>query len=275
MPFRTGGAQAIWLHHNNIMGIFSITDMADLVHMAAEHSLLGVEVKVVLPTDCYSRVTVDKPRIPEKEISAALPWLGQKRFAELSYTTPVFDYFNVATAAKHKKDSARIHIIAAEDNFIRAVVNAILSARMTVSMISIAELALSNLVADLSIGKIIAYVGMSSVAAPYLLICAEREFVFCRKLPNFSVTSDISARREQALLLCAEIERQLSRAEDMCGSMPSKLYFSSCAAEDTVLRSTLTEKIKRGYSFVQSQDLYDGVVCAENIPLELLGGVNL
>jgi len=183
----------------SVLDSTAFNDVSELVktlnEMISKHNLQAATCHVVLSNQLYQLLQIDKPNVPDDEISSSLPFIA-KEFINEAIDTVVFDYFSVPNQNK-------INLVYCPKNLVELIVTAIQQAQLELVTIGIEELATANLFntkADdrKSTQMLIAQQDHQEIN---LTIIHDNQLYFSRRLRGFSRLRDLQENQLDTLLL--------------------------------------------------------------------------
>ena len=178
----------------------AFNDVSELIKTLSEliskHNLQAATCHVVLSNQLYQLLQIDKPNVPDDEISSSLPFIA-KEFINEAIDTVVFDYFSVPNQNK-------INLVYCPKNLVELIVTAIQQAKLELVTIGIEELATANLFntsADEDRKSTQMLIAQQDHQEINLTIIHDNQLYFSRRLRGFSRLRDLQEDQLDTALL--------------------------------------------------------------------------
>ena len=194
----------------------AVTD--SLIKLSSEHQI-SASCQLVLPPSHYQIVQIDKPNVPDSEISAALKW-QVKDLVTIAVDDMIVDYFDGPTLAG---GNAKLNVVCASKSFLSAMVATINQSDINLKTISTEEFAFISLLPKQD--DAVLMVCQQPNEEVVLLIVKKGKLYFHRRLRGFA---QIDKKSEQELTmgvidsLSLEIQRSLDYFERQLKQAPIK-----------------------------------------------------
>ena len=179
----------------------------------------GCRVSVVLPHDMYHMVQVEKPNLPEEDITTALPWtLGE--LVPYEPDNLVLDYIDYPVQARN--GGKKIDVFVAEKSSLSSLVHSVAKAKnVKLTHIHAKEVLATEMVPDDDYARLLIIQEPNS--EPFLMIVRSRAIWLSRRLRGF--VNKANAQQDLAQLsdmLGLEIQRSMDFYESQLKQPPLK-----------------------------------------------------
>jgi MSHA biogenesis protein MshI len=169
------------LSHIESVPIVSKTRLDIINEFLNEHkTLAGANTHVIINHGSYSLVQVEKPNVPETEISSALKWLV-KDLVPIAPDNMVCDYFDIAG---QQTQPERVNVVCAKKDELQALVEALLTHQLNIVEITIPEFCFAKLIPPTEDPVLL--VCQQPAADITLLVAREGRLEFFRHLRGFT-----------------------------------------------------------------------------------------
>lgn len=165
--------------------------------MLEKQDILIGKVNIVLSTQLYSLLQIDKPQLPDDEMVSALPFMAKEYVSEPVHSL-VFDYFNVPNQNK-------INLVYCAKSVVEMIVGMMTKAKLELANIGIEELATVNLFqvsqdteVKSSTQMLISQQDFQEVS---LTIIYDNQLYFSRKLRGYARLRELTADQFESGLL--------------------------------------------------------------------------
>jgi len=242
-----------------------------LTKLAEDGSLKG-DCHLVLSSQFYQVVQLDKPQVPEDEINAALKW-QVKDLVTFPPEDMVLDYFDVPQLANA---AAKVNVVCARQSVLKEMVNLIQDGRLSLKSIITEEFAFSALLpAEEDACLLVCQQPGEEIV---LLIIKQGQIYFHRRLRGFSQISQRSQLELQAGVVDAlslEIQRSSDFFERQLKQAPIKnIRLMLPMAQETFLAEKLSENTNVPVTLLSLEDAVPREIsAARGAILSQFGGV--
>lgn len=222
----------------SVLDSVALSDMSALVktldEMVTKHHLQAASCHVVLSNQVYQLLQIDKPNVPDNEISSSLPFIA-KEFINEAIDTVVFDYFSVPNQNK-------INLVYCPKSVVELIVTAMQQAKLELVSIGIEELATANLF-NTRAGDEQKTTQMLIAQQDYqeinLTIIYDNQLYFSRRLRGFSRLRDLQENQLDSPLL-DNFSLEIQRSADF---VVSQLKLPEVKAINLALPSAILEPL--------------------------------
>lgn len=187
--------------------------------LVAARGLTGAPTRVVLGQDDYRVFQVERPAVEEQELAEAMRWkLGE--LLDYPASEAVIDTFPFPEDASRDRGPL-VNVVCAHEARIRAVVDAVHGAGLSLECIDIAELALRNLLASGDHderGAALVYLGPDN---GQMVFCRGDTLYMARRLGvSLARLRDAATQEQTVQALALEIQRSLDYYESQLRQIP-------------------------------------------------------
>lgn len=198
-----------------------------------DHHLSGTRSLIVLPDSAYQILLVERPEVPDEELSEALRW-RIKDLLNFDLDQATIDYIDIPEDA-YRGRTKMVYAVAALQDKVNEYVGWCEEIGLEPVMVDVPELALLNITEDLAeteSGLAVFYIGERSSSINLL---ADHSLYFTR-----SLSYSRSASAESASAAVLELQRSLDYYESQVGKPPCvRLLVMPLQQEESALMGEL------------------------------------
>ncbi|ATC93204.1 hypothetical protein [Pseudoalteromonas tunicata] len=181
-------------------------------------------VSLILPSQSYQLVQIDKPNLSPEEIQQSLPWTV-KDLVTINSADIIADYIDHPVKQGNQD---KISVFVTNRSFITPIIDAIKKASAKLELLSCEEIMLTTLVGKHSAANLI--ISQELGQEPSLLIVRDGAVLFARRLRGFSRISSMTLEDLQHGLLDSlslEIQRSIDFFESQLKQPPLRAILLS------------------------------------------------
>jgi MSHA biogenesis protein MshI len=191
-----------------------------LTSLIALHKLKGAVCTLSLPFNRYQLLQIDKPNIPEEELTMALSW-NIKDLVTIGQEDLIADYFHVA--AKTPMQGEKLNVVAASRKMLSPLVDIFAKNKVPLKGIVPEEMLIQNVIGKSDTASLLLSQQMNEEIA--LQIIKKEQIYFARKLRGFNRIHEYSAQELTDGLtdsLSLEVQRSMDYFESQLKQAPIK-----------------------------------------------------
>lgn len=201
--------------------------------MITSHKLSEASCCIILPGNRYQLLQIDKPAIPDEELSAALAWTV-KDLVNVPAEELVADYFHVP--AKIPMQGDKLNVIVSSAKTIMPIVNLFIKNKIELDGIVPEEMVIRNIIGPQDSASLL--LSQQKNEEAQLQIVKKDQIYFARKLRGFNRIHEYSAEELVDGLtdsLSLEVQRSMDYFESQLKQAPIKNILLALPTEHQTL----------------------------------------
>ncbi len=215
---------------------------ATIAALIDKHKLSEASCCLILPGNRYQLLQIDKPAIPDEELTAALAWTV-KDLVNVAPEDLVADYFHLP--AKIPMQGDKLNVIVTSAKTIRPMIDVFIKHKIELDGIVPEEMVIRNIIGDEDTASLLLSQQKNEEAA--LQIVKKDQIYFARKLRGFNRIHEYSAEELVDGLtdsLSLEVQRSMDYFESQLKQAPIKNILLAMPTEH---QSLIAEQIAQHF----------------------------